>query len=72
MASLVIVWRFTGARVLSEASERRAQLLVAVQFFLLAPYVAYESLDVLIAGERPEASWIGISLATRACLSCRG
>jgi Co/Zn/Cd efflux system component len=36
-ASLVIVWRFTGARLRSEAAERRAQKLVAIQFFLLAP-----------------------------------
>jgi divalent metal cation (Fe/Co/Zn/Cd) transporter len=62
-ASLVIVWRFTGARLFSERAERRAQRLVAVQFFLLAPYVAYEALASLIAGERPDASLIGIGLA---------
>ncbi|HEV2773038.1 MAG TPA: cation transporter [Thermoleophilaceae bacterium] len=63
VASLVIVWRFTGARLLSERAEQRAQMLVAVQFFLLAPYVAYESLDALLAGERPDASWVGIGLS---------
>lgn len=63
VASLVIIWRFTGARLLSERAERRAQVLVAVQFFLLAPYVAYESLDALVAGERPDASWVGIGLS---------
>jgi divalent metal cation (Fe/Co/Zn/Cd) transporter len=63
-ASLIIVWRFTGARLLSEAAERRAQVLVAIQFFLLAPYVGYESVDALLAGERPDASWVGIGLAT--------
>jgi divalent metal cation (Fe/Co/Zn/Cd) transporter len=62
-ASLVIVWRFTGARLLSESAERRAQVLVAIQFFLLAPYVGYESLGALLAGERPNASWVGIGLA---------
>jgi hypothetical protein len=36
-ASLVIVWRFTGSRLLSHQAERRAQVLVALQFFLLAP-----------------------------------
>ena len=35
-ASLVVVWRFTGARLHSEAAERRAQRLVALQFFLRA------------------------------------
>jgi hypothetical protein len=42
--SVVIIWRFTGVRVLSRAAEERAQKLVAIQFFLLAPYVAFEAL----------------------------
>jgi hypothetical protein len=42
-ASVVIVWRFTGHRMLSEEAERRAQKLVAIQFFILAPYVGVES-----------------------------
>jgi len=63
-ASIAIVWRFTGARVLSGRAERRAQVLVAIQFFLLAPYVGYESVDALLSGERPDASWVGIGLAT--------
>ncbi len=61
-ASLVIVWRFTGSRLLSETAERRAQKLVAIQFFLLAPYVAFEAIHKLVTGERPETSWIGIAL----------
>ena len=36
-ASLVIVWRFTGARLLSHAAEERAQKLVAIQFFSSRP-----------------------------------
>ena len=63
-ASAIIVWRFTGARMASSAAERRAQKLVAVQFFLLAPYVAVEALQALVAGERPDASWLGIALTT--------
>ena len=63
-ASVVIVWRFTGWRTLSHEAERRAQKLVAVQFFILAPYVAYESTRVLIEGARPEESMVGIVLAT--------
>ncbi len=62
-ASAVIVWRFTGHRVFSEAAERRAQRLVAVQFFVLAPYVGFESVRALVTGERPEASAVGIALA---------
>jgi divalent metal cation (Fe/Co/Zn/Cd) transporter len=64
VASLVIVWRFTGARLLSHTAERRAQVLVAIQFFLLAPYVGYEAINALVNSERPDASWVGIALAT--------
>ncbi|MGH2846976.1 MAG: cation transporter, partial [Thermoleophilaceae bacterium] len=62
-ASLVIVWRFTGARLLSEGAERRAQRLVAIQFFLLAPYVGFEAVQALATGDRPDVSWVGIGLA---------
>jgi len=62
-ASVIIVWRFTGSRLFSAHAERRAQKLVAAQFFLLAPYVAFESLRALAGGVRPEESWVGIGLA---------
>lgn len=62
LASVVIVWRFTGARIHSERAERRAQQLVAIQFFLLAPYVAAEAIHKLVIGERPGTSWLGIGL----------
>ena len=49
-----MIWRFTGWRRLhSEAAEQRAQKLVAIQFFLLAPYVTVEAVHKLIAGEEP-------------------
>jgi divalent metal cation (Fe/Co/Zn/Cd) transporter len=67
-ASLVIVWRFTGSRLLSHAAEERAQKLVAVQFFLLAPYVTFEAVHRLVAGERPETSWLGIALVTSSAI----
>jgi divalent metal cation (Fe/Co/Zn/Cd) transporter len=63
-ASLVIVWRFTGSRLLSEAAETRAQKLVAIQFFLLAPYVAFEAIHKLVTAEEPRVSWLGIALVT--------
>jgi hypothetical protein len=40
LASVTMLWRFSGARTLSASSERRAQQLLAVSFGLLAPYVA--------------------------------
>ena len=62
-ASIIIIWRFTGHRVFSHAAEERAQKLVAVQFFLLAPYVAVESIRGLVGGDHPDVSWVGIGLA---------
>jgi divalent metal cation (Fe/Co/Zn/Cd) transporter len=62
-ASVIIIWRFTGHRVFSDAAEERAQKLVAIQFFLLAPYVAFESVKGLVTGARPEESVVGIVLA---------
>jgi len=62
-ASVVIVWRFTGQRVFSRAAEERAQKLVAIQFFVLAPYVGYESIAALVGGDHAAVSWAGISLA---------
>lgn len=63
VASVIIIWRFSGHRVFSHAAEQRAQRLVAVQFFLLAPYVAFESIKVLATGEHPGVSWVGIGLS---------
>jgi divalent metal cation (Fe/Co/Zn/Cd) transporter len=63
-ASLVIVWRFTGSRLHSLAAEERAQKLVAIQFFLLAPYVALEAAHTLWTAEEPSTSWLGIALVT--------
>jgi divalent metal cation (Fe/Co/Zn/Cd) transporter len=62
-ASVIIVWRFTGWRTLSETAEHRAQKLVAIQFFILAPYVGIESVRALIEGHRPDESIVGIALA---------
>src|SRR4051794_29451564 len=46
-ASVIIIWRFTGQCVFSHGAEQRAQKLVAIQFFLLAPYVAFESVKTV-------------------------
>jgi divalent metal cation (Fe/Co/Zn/Cd) transporter len=62
-ASAIIVWRFTGNRIFSESAEGRAQKLVAIQFFVLAPYVGFESLRALIEGHHPDASPLGIALS---------
>ena len=62
MASIIVIWRLTGNRLASATSERRAQQLVAVSFFLLAPYIAIEAVRALVAGDRAETSIIGLVL----------
>lgn len=64
VASLVIIWRFTGARALSDAAEERAQKLVAIQFFVLAPYVGFEAIQALVNAEHPAVSPLGMVLVT--------
>ncbi len=63
LASVIVIWRFTGARRLSDQAEQRAQRAVAISFFLLAPYIAQDAIRALIAGERPSTSWVGIGLS---------
>jgi divalent metal cation (Fe/Co/Zn/Cd) transporter len=63
LAGLVVVWLFTGTRLTSATAERRAQQLIAVSFFVLAAYVTAEALRTLVAGDKPETSWLGIGLA---------
>ena len=58
------MWLFTGRRLADPArAERRAQQLIAVSFYVLAAYIAVESARDLVAGDHPEASWVGIGLA---------
>ena len=63
VASLVIIWRFTGHRIDSDAAERTARRVVAVSFFLLAPYIVVEATRQLVTGSEPRASWVGVGLA---------
>lgn len=62
-ASVIIIWRFTGSRTFSHSAETTAQKLVAIQFFILAPYVGFESVKALATGEHPDVSLLGIALA---------
>ena len=70
LASVIVVWRFTGSRTLSEASERTAQKCVAVSFYLLAPYIAIESLRALLGEHHAETSIVGIALTTGSLAIC--
>jgi divalent metal cation (Fe/Co/Zn/Cd) transporter len=62
LASVIVIWRFTGSRTLSHTSERRAQRAVAISFYLLAPYLAYDAISTLITGDQPRTSWPGIAV----------
>lgn len=62
LASVIVIWRFTGSRTLSATADGRAQKAVAVSFWLLAPYVVVESGRNLIGQHRPETSLLGIGL----------
>jgi divalent metal cation (Fe/Co/Zn/Cd) transporter len=68
VASVIVIWRFTGPRRLSEHAERQAQKGVAVSFFLLAPYIAQDAIRALIDGDRPSTSWVGIGLSVSSIL----
>lgn len=59
-AGLVVLWRLASARAITE---RHAQRMIAVSFYLLSAYVAVEAVRALIAGDRPGVSWIGIGLS---------
>jgi divalent metal cation (Fe/Co/Zn/Cd) transporter len=55
-----VLWRLASARAISE---RRAQQMIAVSFYLLSGYVAVEAARSLTAGDRPAVSWLGIGLS---------
>lgn len=64
-ASLLLIWRLHMDVDASkrERIEKRSLQLVGVTFLILAAYVAWESIESLIAKEAPRASMIGIALA---------
>ena len=63
LAGFIIIWRFAGRRSLSETAERRAQQLIAASYAILVVYIVVEATRLLVGGEQPEASWVGIGLA---------
>lgn len=62
VASLVIIWRFTGSRLISTFAEERAQKLVAIQFFLLVPLIAFEAGRHFLTVHEADPSTIGLIL----------
>ncbi len=70
LASVIVVWRFSGSRTLSATSERRAQQLVALSFLLLAPYIAFEATRALLVGHHAETTWLGVGLSVGTLSVC--
>ena len=68
IASVIVIWRLTGTRLVSPSAERRARQLVAVSFFLLAPYIAAEAIRALATGDRAETSIVGLVLTAGTAL----
>lgn len=60
-SGLIILWQFRHR--LPETRERQALRLMALSFFALAGYVAFESVRALLLGGEPDASPVGIGLA---------
>jgi divalent metal cation (Fe/Co/Zn/Cd) transporter len=61
-SGLIILWQFRHR--LPESREQQAVRLIAVSFFALAAYVGVESARALLTGTEPDASPVGIGLAT--------
>jgi hypothetical protein len=66
LASIIVIWRFTGPRTLSEHSEHAARRLVAGSFLLLVPFFAYDAIRRLIVGSDTTSSTLGIAVTASA------
>lgn len=67
LSGLVLIWRINVERRTverTEDAEAKALKLIGVTFFLLAAYVAFESLTSLLTVERPEVSFVGLGITT--------
>lgn len=61
-AAVIVIVRFTGKNRFSETTEQRAQRWVAASFFVLVPYILYESMSKLIDGSPPQRNWLAVGL----------
>src|SRR5256886_12076104 len=68
IGGLIVLWRFSRVQALSERAERISQRLIGISYFLLAAYVAYDSSQMLVSGEHPDSSAVGIAIAALSLL----
>ena len=63
LSGCVLLWRLRSGD-LGESREHRALRLVGISFLVLAAYVLFDAVTSLTAGERPQASMIGVLIAS--------
>lgn len=61
LAATVVLWQLWD-QDLAEAREQRALRLIGISFFLLAAYIAVESVRDLLTVSEPETSGVGIAI----------
>jgi divalent metal cation (Fe/Co/Zn/Cd) transporter len=66
LASIIVIWRFTGSRTRSQTSEQSARRLVAGSFLLLIPFFVYEAIHRLIVGSDTKTSALGMAVTASA------
>jgi divalent metal cation (Fe/Co/Zn/Cd) transporter len=67
LSATVVLWRLYAERrdpARAEAVEQRALRLIGVTFFVLAAFVAVESVRALVGGHEPDVSVVGIVLTS--------
>lgn len=67
LSGLVLIWRINVERRTvdrTEDAEAKALKLIGITFFLLAAFVAFESITSLLNGERPEVSLVGVAITS--------
>lgn len=62
LASVIVIWRFTGSRLHSDTAEHAAHKAVAISFWVLAPYVALQSVYDLATQHHAGPSPVGIAV----------
>ncbi|MDH2429079.1 cation transporter [Sphaerisporangium sp. TRM90804] len=69
LASLIVIWRFTGRRLHSHTAEHRARKAVAVSFWVLSPYLVLHVAYDLSQGHRAAPTALGIVVTTISLVS---
>ncbi|HWD69642.1 MAG TPA: cation transporter [Solirubrobacteraceae bacterium] len=72
LASMIVIWRFTGSRTLSDRSDHIAQRLVAGSFLLLVPFFLYEAIRRLADGSHTRSNALGIAVTASAIVLMPG